>query len=387
MSVTDESARSVDETLTEDVFVERAIALIPTLEARQEETLVARVVPAETIQDLKDAGLFKILQPPRWGGYDVPYATVARTVEELAKGCPSSAWVYGVLGLHNGFMSGYSEQAQEEVWGDDSEVLICSSYAPKLGQDVDGGIRLSAMWGFSSGCDHSGWALLGAVTPERGVQGALVPLSEIEIIDDWEVLGLEGTGSKSLQLDDVFVPDHRLMPFDQIHAPRKSDRYPDSFWDNQLLGLFGTYNFSFVAAGIARKALELGIELFREPDHFGVPRGAQETLQMRLSEAAADIEMTADAMLERCRYFDRKWETRTPITVADHHRHRRDMCVMVWRLRHAVEKLTSLHNSWVYDNSPLQSLLRDIVVASAHRAAHPEDNMLPWAKDLLEPTA
>ena len=369
---------------TEEEFVRRATALVPVLEARQAQAEADRTVPAETIQDFKDAGFFKMLQPPRWGGYEVPYTAVARVVEELTRGCPSSAWVYGVLSLHNGFMSGYSEQAQQDVWGEDTEVLICSSYAPTLAQDVDGGIELSASWGFSSGCDYSGWALLGALSPTYGVQGALVPMSDIEIVDDWDVLGLRGTGSKTLRLQEVFVPEHRLMSFEQIHAPRTSEQHPDSFWDTHLLGLWGTYHFACVVSGIARKALELAIEAFRSPDPFGVPRGARETLQMRLSEAAADIELTADDIIESCRRFDRQWENRIPITQEQHNRFRRDMAVRVWRLRHAVERLTTLRNDWVYDDSLMQRLLRDIVVASAHRAAHPEDNMLPWALDQLK---
>ncbi len=380
MTITED--RPTSEDLTEEDFVERARALVPVLKSRRAQTLAERNVPAETIQDFKDAGFFKILQPPRWGGYDVPYATVARITEELAKGCQESAWVYGVLGIHNGFLSGYSEQAQQEVWGEDPSTLISSSYAPQLGADEEGGMRISGRWSFSSGVDHADWALIGGISPERGVQGLLVPKSDIEVVDDWHVLGMRGTGSKTLVLDNVFIPDYRMFNFEAIYAPRQSEQYPDSFWDNHVLGMFGTYHFSCVVAGMARRALELAIEGFTEMGPFG-PRGGRETMQMRLSEAAADIEMTADYMIEYCRAQDRQWERREPYTVDQVNRHRRDLAVMVWRLRYAVEKLSTLQNNWMFDSAEMQALLRDVIMASGHRAANLEDSMLPWAASLL----
>ncbi len=386
MTVTEDRHTTSDQTPTEEDFVERAKALAPTLRARRAQTLADRNVPAETIQDFRDAGFFKILQPPRWGGYDVPYATVARVTEELAKGCQESAWVYGVLGIHNGFLSGYSEQAQQEVWGDDPETLVCSSYAPQLGEDAEGGMRISGRWGFSSGVDHAEWALIGGISAERGVQGLLVPKADIEVVDDWHVLGMRGTGSKTLVLDDVFVPDHRMFGFEEIYLPRHSEQHPDSFWDNHVLGVFGTYHFSCVVSGMARRALEIATEGFCEVGPFG-PRGGRETLQMRMSEAAADIEMTADHMIHYVRAQDQQWERREPFTIEQINRHRRDLAVMVKRLRGAVEKLTTLQNAWMFDSSPMQELLRDVIMASGHRAANPEDNLLPWAAGLLAPPA
>lgn len=243
---------------------------------------------------------------------------------------------------------------------------------------------MSGSWGFSSGCDHAGWAIVGSMTPEKGMNAALVPMSDIEIVDDWYTLGMRGTGSKTLKLKDVFVPEHRLMPFMTLLSPReRSESYPESFWANHHLSLYGAYHFSCVVSGIARKALELAAGTMQKPNMFGVPRGRQETLQMRFSEAAADIEITADAMMDSCRRFDQMWEKRIDVSNDECTRQRRDIAAMVWRLRHGVEKLTTLHNAWIYDNSPMQGLFRDIVVASAHRAANLDDCMLPYAKSIL----
>lgn len=157
-----------DRQFTEEGVVAKARELAARFAARLPQTLENRSVPAENIQELKDAGFFRILQAPRWGGYEVPYVLVARILEELAQGCPATSWVYGVLGTHNMFMSGWSEQAQMDVWGDDTEVLISSSFTPRLCKDVEGGIVLEGDWPFSSGCEHAGWVMIGAISPTGG---------------------------------------------------------------------------------------------------------------------------------------------------------------------------------------------------------------------------
>lgn len=115
--------------------------------------------------------------------------------------------------------------------------------------------------------------MIGAISPTRGPFGVLVPITSVEIVDDWHVMGLRGTGSKTVRLKDVFVPDHRMMPLGLIYAcDRVSETYPDSFWDTHSIGTFGVFNFSCVASGIARKALALATQLIATPSHTGAPR-------------------------------------------------------------------------------------------------------------------
>src|SRR5690606_5007446 len=115
----------------------------------------------------------------------------------------------------------FGEQAQMDVWGDDPSTLCCSVLAPRTNAEVtDGGFRLTGSWPFSSGCDHASWALLGANVvgesgrPERYL--FLVPMSELTIVDDWHVLGLRATGSKTLKGEKLFVPAHRALRFDLL---------------------------------------------------------------------------------------------------------------------------------------------------------------------------
>src|SRR5438552_10569132 len=187
----------------ERALLERARALIPRLAARASAATAARRLPAETIGEFHAAGILRILQPRRFGGIEGRFSLFSRIVEELTFGCASSAWVYAVLAEHQWIIAQYPERAQIDVWGDDPEAVAASSLAPRAAaRPVAGGWRLSGRYSFSSGCDYAQWAILGAFLGEMGdprhIAYLLVPLAEVEIVDDWQVLGLLGTGSKSL---------------------------------------------------------------------------------------------------------------------------------------------------------------------------------------------
>ncbi len=195
-------------------IVARARALIPALAGRAREARRLRRIHDETIADMQQAGLFRVLQPRRWGGYELDPVTFYEVELALAEGDMSAAWVYGVVGVHPWFMALLDDRAAQEVWGGDPSVLICSSLMPAgTATAVDGGFRLSGRWRYASGCEHCGWALLGAMVAADGgpPQGRifLVPRREYDGVDTWQVSGLQGTGSWDVVVDDVFVPAYR----------------------------------------------------------------------------------------------------------------------------------------------------------------------------------
>ena len=158
--------------------------LVPTLAKRAALAEHNRSIPAETIDDLKRAGLFRVIQPKRYGGYELDPGVFFDIQMTLAEGCMSTGWVYGVVAVHNWQLALFDPRAQEDVWAKDSSVLIASSYMPK-GQveRADGGFKFSGRWSFSSGVDHASWLFLGGiVSSKNGVpdyRTFLVPRSDV----------------------------------------------------------------------------------------------------------------------------------------------------------------------------------------------------------------
>jgi 3-hydroxy-9,10-secoandrosta-1,3,5(10)-triene-9,17-dione monooxygenase len=204
-------------TLAERLIAE-ARALIPTLRSRERAAIAAGQVPRESIEAFTRAGFFKVLQPARYGGFELPprvYCEIART---LAEGCMSSAWVYAVIAVHNWQMALFPDQAAQEVWGQDPNIRISSSYMP-VGKVkvVPGGYRLSGRWAFSSGSAHCNWVILGAnvLSAGAGVQpeprNFLLPRTDYRIVENWDVMGLRATGSNDIVVEEAFVPEHRTI--------------------------------------------------------------------------------------------------------------------------------------------------------------------------------
>ncbi len=197
-------------------LIERARAMKPQLRERAAEVEQARVVGQETISEFREAGFFKILQPKAYGGYEMPPEVLAEVIYEVASACGSSGWTLAVLALHQWEVQLLPDEAIEEIWGEDNNILLSSAYAP-TGEvkPTEGGFLLTGEWPYSSGCDHAHWAIVGGVRPPRAegeeptLCGFFVPRSEYEIIDDWKTMGLAGTGSKRLRMENVFVPESR----------------------------------------------------------------------------------------------------------------------------------------------------------------------------------
>lgn len=198
-------------------LLRRARALVPVLAARADQGNELRRIPDETIRDFQEAGLFRILQPKRYGGYELSPNLFYDVVMTLAEGDMSAAWVYSVVGVHPWQMALFDDRAQQEVWGKDDSTLIASTYMPTgRARRVEGGFRFSGRWGYSSGSDHCEWVFLGGlVETEPGepmdARTWLVPRSDFEIVDTWHTTGLKATGSKDIIVKDAFIPEHRTL--------------------------------------------------------------------------------------------------------------------------------------------------------------------------------
>lgn len=206
----------LDQDLIRQRLRQRARELVPILRERAALAAQNGQLPAETLRDFQEAGFFRILQPARWEGYELEPKDFFEVQMTLAEGCMSSAWVLGVVAIHNWQLALFDDRAAQEVWGDDSSVLISSSYMPvgKV-ERVDGGFRLSGRWGFSSGSKHCDWVFLGAMVPPAEADGApdyrtfLLPRRDYQILDNWNVMGLEATGSHDILVDNALVPEYR----------------------------------------------------------------------------------------------------------------------------------------------------------------------------------
>lgn len=203
-------------TVSSAELIARARELVPLLAQRAAQADQAQKVPDETIADFQRADFFRVLQPKRFGGYEMDPEVFYQIQMTIAEGCMSSAWVYGVVAVHNWQLALFDDRVQQEVWGEDNSTLTSSTYMP-VGKvvPVEGGFRFSGRWGFSSGSEHCDWVLLGGLVPPKAGETApeyrtfLLPRRDYQVVRNWDVLGLKATGSHDIVVEDAFVPDYR----------------------------------------------------------------------------------------------------------------------------------------------------------------------------------
>ena len=373
-------------------MLERARALIPLLTQRAPAAAAARQLPEETIAEYHAAGILRILQPKRFGGQQGRFSLFSRIVEELTYGCASSAWVYAVLAEHQWIIAQYPEQAQIDVWGDDPEAVASSSLAPRAAAErVPGGWRLSGKYPFSSGCDFAQWAILGVFLGERGdprhIAYLLVPLAEIDIADDWQTLGLLGTGSKSLVLHDVFVPEYRCVMVSDLFAgtPPGALVHPDYPVLRAPRGFLVSYSLPPVALALGQRALDIACAALAGRVSRGVTRVAEsEVVQMTIGEAAAAIDVATMLLHTGRDHSTAEVSSGRKITEAEALRARRDMVYAQHQVSWAVDRLCEMDGArWVYDSDELGAIRRDVMTILTHHAASRQAAMAPYGKMLL----
>ncbi len=187
--------------------------LLPSFRERADEAERLRIVPEASIKELEETGFFRMLQPQRFDGLESDPVDFYTAVRLISSACGSTGWVSSVVGVHPWQVALFADEAQQAVWGSDTSTRLSSSYAP-TGKAVqtDGGYALSGKWSFSSGCDHCSWVLLGGLVFNADGQVVdfrtfMVPRENYQIVDVWNVVGLRGTGSNDILVDDVFVPE------------------------------------------------------------------------------------------------------------------------------------------------------------------------------------
>jgi alkylation response protein AidB-like acyl-CoA dehydrogenase len=373
-------------------LLDAARAMVPRLAAREQATMSARRIPDETIAEFHTAGILRVVQPRRFGGLQGSFGELSRIIEILAEGCAASAWIYAVLSEHQWIIACMPEQAQEDMWGSDPLAVAASSLAPReTARATEGGWRLSGRFPFSSGCLHSQWAIIGArcedAAGNRPTHYLLVPMQEIEIVDDWEVLGLRGTGSRSLLLDDVFVPAHRsVLLRDLLDGTTPGALvHPDYPLLRAPRGFLVSFGLPAVAFTLAQRALDLSAASLSTRLSRGTRMVSEsEFVQQQLGEAAAEIETAILIMHARRAESLALLESGAAIPAEAVLRNRRDITLAVWQARRGVERLLELSGARsVYDADTVQNLWRDLVTISTHTAVSRHVGMVPYGRRLL----
>lgn len=378
-------------TLTPESYLGRVRDLLPVLRERAADAERLRRLPDETFNDFQEAGLFRALQPKRYGGYELDPAVFYQAVMEVGTVCGSSAWILGVIGVHNWHLAIFPPQAQEDVWGEDTSVQLSTSLAPTgTVERVDGGFRLSGRWSFSSGCDFCQWAVLGGLAPQAEGSGPpdarvfLVPRSDYVIDDNWHVMGLCATGSKDIVVEGAFVPEYRSHSYqDAFHLKHPGTAINSAPLYRLPFGLVFANGITAPAIGAALGALDA----FREQSRKRINVRDQSRVvedpfvQYRLAEAAAEIGASCDRMLGNFAQMMRLARAGTEIPLSLRARCKWDAGKAIdWSVNAVDRLLEASGGRGIFLNNPIQRAWRDVHAMRAHAGNNPERAAFVFAR-------
>ena len=355
----------------------RARECVPVLASRAQKCEDARVLLPENEKLLHETGLFRFHQPKRFGGMELPFQAIIDIVAELARGCPSTAWNVGNLGCHHWILGYYEPETQHEVWDANPDALIASSIALAAGRGrvSDGGFTVSGRWPFSSGVDNSDWNML-AVTiyeDDKAVDWrlCLVPKSDYRIIDTWYAMGMVGTGSKDIEVKEVFVPERRALALGRC---RGGSEHPGGSLNKGAL-----YKVPIVAAaghplsasalGAAEGAVQHVTEVFakRTGTYTGAKVSDFQAVQVKLARARCLVDAARYLMRESAIAFQAFAERNEVPDLQTKLRFRAQNAFAVAQSREAVETLWSFYGAnAIYTRDPLQRFLRDTQAINQH---------------------
>jgi len=356
----------------------RAREIAAVARERALATESARRVGDDMIARMRQADLFRIMQPRAYGGFEYGFDVFAQIEATLASGCGSTGWVYGLLASHQWLIACFSPQAQNEVWRDRSAVAA-GTYAPVAqAVAVDGGYRVSGSGSFCSGCDNAQWQFFGGMIPQPGAAPQpgffLLRTADISIDDNWRTMGLAGTGSKTIVADNAFVPAHRALAFAELAdatAPgmraHANPLYKQSF--------LAVLPITIVAPvlGMAEGALAAFLDMVKVRTTRGAVAGGNRrmaeltTVQLRAAEAASCID-AAKLLMARdlAEAFDIAARGEA-IGIDVRLRNRRDQAFCARLAVQAIDALfLAAGGQGLFLDHPLQRFWRDAHAAASH---------------------
>ncbi|MBP2478093.1 3-hydroxy-9,10-secoandrosta-1,3,5(10)-triene-9,17-dione monooxygenase [Crossiella equi] len=368
--------------------------LLPALRERAQETEDLRRLPGETVKSLQECGFFTLLQPGRYGGAAASPVHFYEAVTLLGSACGSTGWVASVLGVHPWHVALFDDRAQQEVWGEDVHTRISSSYAPAgRATPVPGGFRFGGRWSFSSGCDHATWVLLGGlVLGEDGrpvdFRTFLLPIADYTIVDVWDTVGLRGTGSNDILVEDVFVPEHRTLSFShtaQCVCPGQEVN-PEPVY-RLPYGTVHPFAITAPIIGMARGAYEAHVGHTRarlRAAYLGEKAAEDPFAQVRVAEAASDIDAAWLQLRHTVEEELALAEQGARIPVTTRLRARRDQVLGTARAIGALDRLFESAGGKAINNGlPIPRFWRDAHAARAHAANDVERALVMFGRNEL----
>ncbi|MGY6658122.1 acyl-CoA dehydrogenase family protein [Amycolatopsis sp. TRM77291] len=381
---------------TREQLVRQAAEVAPVLRANAAQAEETRRIPEESIEALAGAGVFKLRTPVRYGGYEVDTKTLADVATELGGADGSTSWVASVYWIPTWMTCLFPDHVQDEVFST-PDVRVCGTLSPGgMAKPVDGGVVVNGKWGFISGALHSHWQeIIAILVPDDGEPYpimALVPISDLLVVDDWHTAGLKATGSVTTVAQDLFVPQDRILPLPAVLEGQSASKLNagSPIYRAPLLPVASASAVG-TAIGLAKGAKDSFLS--RLPDRKITYTGYESQREAPLThhqvaEAALKLDAAEFHAWRLTNLVDTKSAENTPWKLGERAQVRADVGAIVRLAKESIDIFQSASGgSSIYLDVPIQRIARDIQAISLHALMNPNTNNELYGRVLcgLEP--
>ena len=365
--------------------------VVEPLSATVEESETLRRLSDRAVALLHESGATRLMSPARYGGYELSPRALVEAERVLAHGSPAASWVLMVTGAHTFIAGRMPTEGQDEVFGADAGMLIPGVPTPR-GTCVrtDGGYVLTGRWPYASGADHGEWVMVGArgvpnTAGERcATQVVVIPKGNVVIDDTWFTLGMRGTGSKDIVLDEVFVPDRHAVRMDMASAGTVPG-VEIPLYRLPIRVTLGTMLLGTIV-GMAERGLRLFVEQARtrRDAYSGAEKVNNVLLQQRVAEASGEITCAWALTQQSCDLLEAAMENDEPMPIGPRAQVRWNVAYASELCRRAVDRLYAGAGAGAaHDGNILQSVFRDLNTATHHALLDYDTNIEIQGRHLL----
>ena len=381
---------------TREELVRRVTQIAPSLRGHAAWAEENRRVHDESIEALADAGVFRLRVPTRYGGYEADTRTLVDVATELGRADGSTSWTASVYWIPTWMTGLFPDEVQDEVFAT-PDVRVCGTLSPTaMAAPADGGIVVNGRWGFVSGAWHSQWQEIVAVLVGPDAEPmpimALVPMSDLRIVDDWHTAGMRGSGSVSTIAQDVFVPAERVLPLGAVLQGQGASRLnaDAAIYRAPLLPVASASSVGTVL-GLAQAARDTFLERLpgRKITYTAYESQREAPLtHHQVAEATMTIDETGFHAHRLAGLVDTKAADGAAWTLEERARARADLGAVCRLGKAAVDVLAAASGgSSVYTDVPIQRISRDVATVNLHALMNPATNTELYGRVLcgLEP--
>ncbi len=370
---------------------ESARTIVEALRETEAESEDARVLSGRAVELLHQAELTQLVTPAAFGGHQRSPRALVEAERVVAHGSPTASWVLMVTGAHTFIAGRLPLEGQAEIFDGTPGMLIPGVPSPRgTCHKVDGGYVVSGRWPYASGADHGDWVIVGA----RGIRNeadescpsllVFVPKANVELDDTWFTLGMRGTGSKDLILDNVFVPEHLAVPM----GAAQQGTLPDvdvALYRLPIRPTLATFLLGTIV-GMSQRGLELFMTQARTriDAYTGAEKVHSAGIQRRVAEASGEISCAWSLTMQNCDLLEAAMERPEPMAIGDRAQVRWNAAYAAELCQRAATRLfTGAGSGATFDANVLQGVFRDITTATRHAMLDLDNHYEMQGKNLL----